>query len=187
VKNVVNIGGIEASYFENLDLLNRGNVHNVVPGRCMPLRPSPWDVGPYIARTRSLLQVYHYVGTGTHVFYCWHSFLIYSGMVEGWETINTTVLPASNTELLVLVQHLLLQPLYIPKKMNSGTFATKSTTGARSGTGPGRRCRNFVLAYRRMTYGRGYGGSSTWSVKRRQRGCWKDPVASIRGPRMMRN
>jgi len=54
-KDMVHIGGIEAEYFEKLDLLNEkgANTHNVAPGRCAQGAP----------RHGSLFQVKHYDGT----------------------------------------------------------------------------------------------------------------------------
>jgi len=54
-KDMVHIGGIEAEYFDNLDLLNKkgANTHNVVPGRCAQGAP----------REKSPFQAYHYDGT----------------------------------------------------------------------------------------------------------------------------
>ena len=56
-KNIVNMGGsaaVDAEYFENLDLIKEGNIHEVLPGKCTP-RPA--------ALSESLFQIYHYDGT----------------------------------------------------------------------------------------------------------------------------
>jgi len=52
-KDIVNVGAVEAEYFEELDLAKKGTIHSVLPGRCTERPQRQQD---------SLFVVYHYDG-----------------------------------------------------------------------------------------------------------------------------